>query len=53
MHFIEKVTVVDHILLDRHGDDGQLLLTDTKFQATIRRWGDKAQQLRTVSLTLI
>ena len=47
---MEKVAEVDHTFLEGLGDDGQTLLTDLKFQATIRGWGDKAQQYLSVSL---
>ena len=39
--------------MDGHGNDDQLLLSDTKFQSTIRGWGDKAQQRHTVSLLVM
>jgi hypothetical protein len=50
MHFIEKVTVDDHTFLTSQVEFEQTSLTDTRFQATIRGWGNKAQQHRAASL---
>ena len=49
-YIIEKVTTVDNTLIGNHSEAGIIPLTATRFQTTIRGWGNKTQHHRVVFL---